>query len=492
MESRIASATNGCYKGIEENGVFIWRGIPYAKPPTGELRFRAPERAEQIDGVFDATGFGPCCFQEKPEREMSEDCLTLNIWSPKGGGRKKAVLFFIHGGSFSGGAGSDAEYDGANLCKNGEVVVVTINYRLGVLGFLDFSFLNQAFLPNCGLRDMIMALRWTANNIEAFGGDPNNITVFGQSAGAVAVSALIVIPEAREYIAKAIMMSGDPTLPHRKDQYMEVSKKFLAFAGIRDEQQLLCTGAEELVSYQKEFTKHCKLGSGTFMLEIDGELIHDYPVVEARRGCTKEIPILVGTTREEMSFLFIKKLAQRLDVLGIYNALMDQEPVAVKETLERLYGQYGRLGRVRMASDIVFRIGSTWFAEACSENTDTWMYRFDYASPAMKLARLYSFHSSDIPFVFGNFSAGHAPTMFLLSPFKKKINRLYQEMQQDFFRFAKTGTLPWKKCDGERTEGKCYNIQSHIGHMIDPSIKAEYKKTNYYQRSFAGETNTLL
>ena len=208
MLDAVRRTTCGKICGTVEKDVHVWRGIPYAQPPIGPLRFRPAQPVSAWDGVYMATAFGPACPQRKRRVGTSEDCLYLNIWSPRPDGKKRAVLFFIHGGSFAGGAGSDPEYDGTSLAKSGDVVVVTVNYRLGVLGFLDFSFLGEDFSPNCGLSDIVAALAWVHGNIEAFGGDPENITVFGQSAGAIAASVLPVMPSARNYVSKVIMMSG--------------------------------------------------------------------------------------------------------------------------------------------------------------------------------------------------------------------------------------------------------------------------------------------
>lgn len=492
MEPGTVYTKNGALSGKQENGVYAWRGIPYAEPPVGELRFKPARPVSNWNGVKNAASFGPICHQDRKNAVMSEDCLTLNIWSPMPDNQKRAVIFFIHGGSFSSGAGSDDDINGANLAGLGDVVVVTINYRLGLLGFLDFSFLGKEFYPNCGLTDIIEALRWTYENIDVFGGDRQNITVIGQSAGAVAASVLPVIPSARSYLSKVIMMSGDPTLPHTKEQYREVSRRFLEFMQLSDAGALRTMTAEELTVRQKEFTAWCRLGAGTFMLEIDGELIPEYPIPAAAKGAAKDIPILIGTTRDEMSFLFIKSLADQLEVKGILDALVNAESDETRRRIRESYHQYGKRAHMLMTSDIVFRIGSTWYAEAYSAYADTWMYCFDYETPAMKLLKLYAFHSCDIPFVFGNHHAGQARWMFLLSPFKKGIRKVSDEIRSDFITFAKTGRLPWQKCSGGSTPGKCYDCPSVIDHMIDPGIKDEYNRTEYRKRSFAGESNTLL
>jgi para-nitrobenzyl esterase len=492
MDLSTVYTKNGAVRGKYAKGIYAWLGIPYAQPPVGGLRFQPARPAADWEGVRDATLFSPVCWQQRKNASMSEDCLTLNIWSPMPDDKKRPVLFFIHGGSFVCGAGSDDDINGARLSAFGDVVVVTINYRLGVLGFLDFSFLGEEFYPNCGLTDIIEALRWTHENIEAFGGDPHNITVFGQSAGAVAASALPIVPSARPLLSKVIMMSGDPTLPHTREQYREISRRFLEYMNISDPGQLLAMPAEQLTARQMEFTRWCRLGAGTFMLEIDGELIQEYPIPAAAKGAARDIPILIGTTREEMSFLFIKSLAGQLDVKGIFDALVHSESDETRNTIREAYRRYGRKGRMLMTSDIVFRIGSAWYAEAYSAHSDTWMYCFDYETPAMQISKLHAFHSCDIPFVFGNHNAGQGRWMFLLSFFKTRTKKVSDEMRGDFITFAKTGKLPWEKCRGAYTPGKCYDCPTVIGHMIDPDIKEAYNRTEYRRRSFAGESNTLL
>jgi para-nitrobenzyl esterase len=491
----VVRTKNGEVKGIKTKGAYVWMGIPYAKPPVGALRFKPARPVCDWEGVKDASACGPICFQNRKNAVMSEDCLTLNIWSPVQGEKndlkKRAVMFFIHGGSFCAGSGSDGDIDGAKLAAFGDVVVVTANYRLGVLGFLDFSFLGGDFYPNCGLTDIIEALKWTHKNIEAFGGDPQNITVFGQSAGAIVASVLPVIPSARPYFSKVIMMSGGPTLPHTQQQYQATARDFLQFMHIDRPESLLTMPAEKLTARQKEFSKWCGLGAGTFMLEIDGELIPEYPIPAAAKGAAKDIPILIGTTREEMSCLFIKPLAEILDVNSIMDVMVQTEDDSSCKEIPRLYERYGRRGGMLMMSDIVFRVGSAWYAEVYSAFADTWMYRFDYETFAMKLTRLHAFHSCDVPFVFGNNRAGMARWMFLLSPYKGGIRRVSNEIRTDFVTFAKTGRLPWARCRGADTRGKSYKRTSGVVHMIAPDVKEKFSATEYCRRSFSGCSNTM-
>ncbi|MEA5004117.1 MAG: carboxylesterase/lipase family protein [Christensenella sp.] len=476
---------NGTIAGAREGDVLSYKGVPYAKPPVGDLRFMPAQKPEGWEGVLDASSFGAACPQTKKYKVSSEDCLTLNIWTPGTDKKKRAVFFYIHGGSFCMGAGSDPEYNGANLAKNGDVVVVTINYRLGALGFLDFSFLGEEFSPNCGLSDIVMALRWVYENIAAFGGDPQSITVLGQSAGAIAASVLPVTPSARKYVSKVIMMSGGPSLLYTKDEYQKVSRKFLKFMGIETAQQLKEMDAQELVCKQRKFASHCGLGDGAFMIEVDGTLVPEYPIPAAAQGAARDIPILIGTTKEEMSFLCIKVLAKVLDISKILRRNIDQEKEEVKTRLDAAYRRYGKRAQSMMFADRVFRMASVWYAEVYNQYANTWMYRFDYETPAMKAISLRACHSCDIPFVFGNFHAGLYKWMFLL-PSVKATRRISAEMQNDFVAFAKGETLGWQECRGIDTPAKCYDKHFSVIPMVDPEIEKEYDKSEFKRQSLRG------
>ncbi len=486
MQNQILLTKNGKISGAYEKGVAVFKGIPYAKPPVGALRFRPASPVESWDGVFDATGYGAVCPQNrKGKLPTNEDCLSLNIWTPAADAKKRAVLFFIHGGSFCYGAGSDPEYNGAALAQNNDVVVVTINYRLGALGFLDFSFLGEGFSPNCGLSDMVQALRWVHENIGAFGGDPQSITVLGQSAGAIAASVLPVMPAARPYVSKVIMMSGGPSLLYTKEQYQKVSRQFLSFMGIQSAEELRSIPAEELISRQKKFVSHCGLGDGTFMIEVDGDLVPDYPIPAAAQGAAKDIPILIGTTKEEMSFLCIKVISNVIDIKKILLRNLAQEKEETQRGLKRAYSRYGKRAESMMYTDRVFRMSSVWYAEVYNQYAKTWMYRFDYETPAMKASTLHACHSSDIPFVFGNFRASLYKWMFLL-PAAKASRRISMEVQKDFALFAKSGVLPWQECNGRDTPAKCYDCRSQVIPMVDPEVEREYDRSEFKRQSFCG------
>ncbi len=420
---------------------------------------------------------------------MDEDCLTLNIWAPPEDGKKHAVMLFLHGGSFCDGAGSDPEYEGSKLAREGGVVLVTINYRLGALGFMDFSFLDESFSPNCGLTDIAQAIKWVHANIGAFSGDPDNITVFGQSAGATCCSVLPMMPGVRDCIAKIIMMSGGPTLLHDREAYQELGKRFLDFVGIDDADTLRNIPAARLIARQKEFSVHSGLGAGTFALEADGDIVPGHPIPMAARGEMGRIPMQIGTTREEMSFVFFRSLRHIIDIRGVMGAGVAAEDEAVRARIAGAYARGGRRGRKRMISDMVFRMPCVWFAGVYGGHADTWMYRFDYETAAMRISGLHAFHSSDIPFVFGNYKAGLAKLMFIFSPVKRAVARLSREIRDDFLRFAKTGALPWEKCGGTSAPAKCYARKCAVKPAVPPEVAAAYNGSNFHTRSMGGESN---
>lgn len=485
-QDNIVETKSGRVSGAYEKDVATWKGIPYAAPPVGNLRFRPAQPPENWKGILDASAHSAICPQNRRSRQIaSEDCLTLNIWSPGADDRKRAVFFYIHGGSFCSGAGSDPEYNGANLAKAADVVVVTINYRLGALGFLDFSFLGEEFSPNCGLSDIVQALRWIYENISAFGGDPESITVLGQSAGAIAASVLPVMPAAKKYVSRVIMMSGGPTLLYTREEYQNVAKQFMKFMGISSAQELLSIPAARLVGSQKKFASHCGLGDGTFMIEVDGGLVPEYPIPAAAQGAAKDIPILIGTTKEEMSFLCIKVLSNVLDIKKILKRNIALEKEETRMRLEKAYLRYGKRAESMMLTDRVFRMASVWYAEVYSQYANTWMYRFDYETTAMKACALHACHSSDIPFVFGNFHAGIFKWMFLLSS-AKTSKRISAEVQRDFAEFAKKGSLSWQECCGRDTPAKCYDKCFSVIPMVDPEIEKEYDKSEFKRQSFRG------
>src|SRR4030043_598495 len=240
----VVSTKAGKVEGTFENGLYVFRGIPYAAPPVGARRWMPPQSVKPWDGVRQAKKFGPIAPQSpmpgglimQADQPQSEDCLFLNVWTPGLDNAKRPVMVWIHGGAFVMGSGSDPMYDSDKLVKRGNIVLVSINYRLGMLGFLRLKDATGGKIPatgNEGLLDQVLALKWVKNNIAAFGGDPKNITVFGESAGSMSIACLMVIPKAKGLFQKGIMESGVGSVAVPKEEANRCGELFLKVSDIK-------------------------------------------------------------------------------------------------------------------------------------------------------------------------------------------------------------------------------------------------------------------
>lgn len=311
---------DGVVEGIKMRGqsknVRVFRGIPYAAPPVGEFRFREPQPVARWAGVLKARQFGPRCMQApvagaaKPDfrsKEMSEDCLYLNVWTPAANAEAKLpVLVYFHGGGFVSGDGSEPRYDGANMASRG-VIAVTVNYRLGVFGFLAPADAAKespnATTGNYGLLDQVAALRWVRENIAQFGGDPSQVTIAGNSAGSVAVSTHMISPVSRGLFARAIGESGGAFAPNRlwtREQAVEAAAQFSTRVGAASLQQLRSLPARTLLmaSTQLKFAP----GSPIFWPHVDGYFLPASPEQVFAGGGQAQVPLLVGSNAQEQPF----------------------------------------------------------------------------------------------------------------------------------------------------------------------------------------------
>ena len=312
----------GMISGIDHGWYEEYRGIPYAKAPVGELRWKAPEKPEPFKEVFKAEAFGPKCLQRDQssppwdkdfyddpcfKRQLSEDCLYLNIWAPKNA-QNCPVAFWIHGGAFMGGGSSEKEFDGAEYCRRG-VILVSIQYRLGIFGFLAHPWLTEeaGTSGNYGILDQIAALTWVYENIAAFGGNPDNITVFGQSAGAMSTQTLISSPLTKNMIAKAILQSGGSygeglhrDMPLAEEESLgELLSESLKVSSISELRQL---SGDELYEASGPFMMQAmQKARGLFLIPvIDGKVLTGGYYELMDRGEIKDIPYMVGSTKDDI------------------------------------------------------------------------------------------------------------------------------------------------------------------------------------------------
>lgn len=413
----VAMTRSGRVEGIDQGAVHAFLGIPFAAPPVGPGRWRAPRPVAAWSGVRSARNFGASCWQGvtpegfgpwSPEYvvqgDVSEDCLFLNVWAPAAGkARRRPVLVWIHGGGFNSGSGAIPIYDGGALAARG-IVVVTINYRVNVFGFLAHPGLSAEAgagpAANFGLQDMIAALYWVRDNVSAFGGDPGQVTIAGQSAGAMAVHALIAAPSARGLFQRAIAQSGFPR-PLPLPDLAEAEKEGLAFGAEKKAPSLAALRALPAEALQSSRGAN----SGRFGPVIDGRLLPQ-PLVEAlRSGRGAAVPMLAGFTADEGS--------------GLSSTYGSPDPGMLRQLREDLFGPRAASAAAlyrdateadRVESNIqLHRDRWAWLLQAWATATNgrapLYGYRFTRVAPGPQSERWRAFHSSEIPYVFGTLDA---------------------------------------------------------------------------------------
>lgn len=489
------TTTAGQLAGHHHNGVIRFAGIPFAAPPVGELRFRPPGPHPGWEGVRDATEFGRVAPQEAGTIESlagqgapdwDEDCLTLNVFTPSLDGARP-VMVWIHGGGFTGGSGSVPWYDSSALVRRGDVVVVTINYRLGAFGWLDLGGVDPGFAAsgNAGLLDQIAALQWVADNIAGFGGDPRRVTIFGESAGGMSVATLMGTPAASGLFGGAIAQSGAAHNVWSVDGARELTDRLLGVLEVTDVAALQAIPAAQLLAAQAKVASELTIerarrpGGDVLGLPfgpvLDGHVLPQRPIDAIVAGSAADVALLVGTTRDEWR-LFGMMLRSVDDEQTLMRRLgrMVEDPHQMQAVYRQAHddASHDALWNVIM-TDRVFRIPAIRLAEAQATHRPdaTFMYLFDWASTAFD-GRLGSCHALEIPFVFDNL--GHpGVTMFTGD---NPPQGLADTMSEAWLSFAHTadpahGGLPeWPAYDMVSRSTMHFDALSHIEH--DPSAEA--------------------
>jgi para-nitrobenzyl esterase len=419
-------APAGAVRGRWLGGVARFAGIPFAEAPTGAQRFRPPVALAPWDGVRDALHFGAVSPQNPSmmdalfggEAEVwDEDCLHLNVWTttPSAAGERRPVMVWIHGGGFEMGSGSSPLYHGESFARSG-VVFVSINYRLGSLGFLELGHLDESYAGsgNVGLLDQIAALRWVRDNIEAFGGDPDDVTVFGESAGAMSVSVLMSMSEAAGLFHKVIAQSGSLAAAKSPEQAVRDTEEFMAEAGVSSVAELVELPVAELLAAHSRMGMARlsvpedviqRLGSPLAVLPFrpvaDGRSVPVDPLAEVARGSAAGVPLVIGTNLEEWKlFSLLLAPTETLEALLVRLALLTDDP---EGALAAYRGEHPEAPpsalEQAVLTDYVFRIPACALADAQSAHAPVWQYRFDWRSPAFG-GLLGAAHAVEIPFVF--------------------------------------------------------------------------------------------
>lgn len=437
---------------IADHGVRAFKGIPYAQPPVGDQRWRPPLPAKGWQGVRDATQYGPACVQPEVEAgsvyidnpaSMSEDCLSLNVWAPKNA-RKAPVMVWIHGGSLRIGSGGSLFYESSALANRG-VVVVTINYRLGILGYLAHPSLTaespHASSGNYGLLDQMEALKWVKQNIGAFGGDPANVTVFGESAGAMAVVTLMASPLSRGLFDKAIVQSGGmPTLAELKKPVFGAPAA--EQIGVRASAALNAPDIGALRAIDAVTLSKASTAAGySASPVIDGWVLKDQVLDTFDRGEQARVPLIAGFNRNEITTLRRFAPAKIPTEAADYEAKIRENYVDLADTFLRLYPATNIEDSVLTATrDGTFGWGSQRLtAKQTAAGSPAYLYRFDHTYPAAAEKQFGAFHAIEIPYVFGRIGKP-LPEAWPAAPDTPEEQRLAETMLDYWSSFARTGT----------------------------------------------------
>jgi para-nitrobenzyl esterase len=465
-DAPIVETSSGLVRGRSVDGVSTFTGIPYAKAPVGELRFAPPQSAIPWDGIRDALEPGPSAPQSTPNFAAidlppiigtgwakGDDYLTVNVWAPEFPAKSPPVMVWVHGGAFALGTKDATSYDGTNFARDG-AVVVAMHYRLGIEGFVPI----EGAPTNLGLRDIIFALEWVRDNVAAFGGDPGNVTVFGESAGGILVSCLLASPLAAGLFHRAIVQSGHGTVPSLEigRRIAAVTAKKLGVANRRE--AFLAVPASELVAVLGRLATpgavdmrdasglNVAWGLASVFPYFGDDVLPIAPEEALARGVSADVDLLVMTTDKEVNFWFaptvLRLMPRPLARLWLNSSHRDAGRIlrTYAEVYPKLRG--GMLLAAAM-SDLAFR----WPARryAAKHGGRTWMANFDITSDAAG-GRLGAAHGLDLPYVFDTLAVATGPKGFAGNhPSQSVATRLHQT----WLRFARSGDPGWPEFDDE-------------------------------------------
>jgi para-nitrobenzyl esterase len=451
-----ATVNSGTIEGFTRDGVHRWRSIPYAQPPVGALRFRAPRPVQPWPGVRYCHGFANCAPQHRrytllavgKYQPMGEDCLTLNVTTPK---RRRdeplPVMVFIHGGGYWMGSSATPIYDGAALARKA-CVYVSVNYRLGPLGCLDLSSLSNRDVTiddNLFLRDLVLALRWVRDNIAVFGGDRDNVTIFGESAGAHAVTTLLAVPAAKGLFAQAISesptgsgMTGSPQVA------AEFATRFATLLGAdRDDgaHAVMAARPAELVHALDELIvigQREMLGAFALGPTFDTDYLPLEPTEAMRSGNAHRLPLIVGANAEEAR-LFTRFIGLLPTNESMVEALLAGVEPAQRERITAAYPGYPAPSAcIQLGGDFAFGSAVWQIAEAHCTHAPTYLYRFDYAPRTLRWSGLGATHATELLAVFDVYRTRFGALLTAAAD-RRSALRVSDDVQSRWRKFSRTG-----------------------------------------------------
>jgi para-nitrobenzyl esterase len=500
------------------SGPISWKGIPFAAPPVGPLRFRAPEPVTPWKGRFAANAYGTAEIQDKmftavgPGRfqPTGEDCLSLNVFSPdRISANPRPVMVFIHGGAYFLGTTATPLYDGSLLAKVGDVVVVTVQYRFGPFGYLDFSQYSsdeRPFEDNLGLRDQVASLEWVQRNIAAFGGDPDNVTVFGESAGGSSVTALLCTPAAEGLFTQAIAQSPANELNISKETAAHFAQEFVKMLDDRSyragsggapvpperaRELLVNATPEQMHRAGKRLTAYSpNSGTGEFLPygpTFGTEYLPQDPNKAARDGNTHRVPLIIGTNRDEgrlftrgASFLPTDDQDQSEVVFPDGEQVFLGVDAEYRAALVQAYSEGHRGGDpVHMLGDSVFWGPAIAFAEGHSAaGNPTYVYRYDFDTKVLRASGMRATHATELFAVFGAYRTAIGAALAVGD--WKTTGKMTRVMQGHWTTFARTGQpeLQWTPYAAANRDTMVFDVHSRIVHDPYPQRREAWMRAH--------------
>jgi para-nitrobenzyl esterase len=489
----IVATRSGKVEGFERDGVHVFRGIPYAAPPVGPRRWQPPVREEAWEGTRDATSFSAQAAQTEfaltkvmgqKQAPYSEDSLYLNVWTPGCDDARRPVMVWIHGGAFVWGAGDTPWYDGTKFARHGDVVLVTINYRLNAFGFLHLADLfgeRFAGSGNAGILDQIAALQWVRECISSFGGDPDRVTIFGESAGGASVGTLLGTPSARGLFRGAIPQSGAASWVATREQATKVASNLVARLGSGTDADALLSAPTDAILAALPAFREDGAASLPFEPVVDGTVLDEPPLAAIAGGNAAGVRVVTGTNADEMTlFTVADARVASLDDDGVrrrmHNAFGDAGVTVFESYRARRPGMTPPELWTQLATDGVFRMPAIRLLEAQLGHAPVWSYFFSYSSPVFG-GVLRSTHALEIPFVFDNLDRGGAEMLTGSGPERQTIA---DAMHRAWIAFARDGDpnhagLPeWPQYDLERRATMRFDTASELLHDPGPEDREAY------------------
>ncbi|MDO5015750.1 MAG: carboxylesterase family protein [Eubacteriales bacterium] len=508
------------YQAYQDNEVYSIYGIPYAhlkmnvagqplifSPPVDYASTSPRPLFDPVDKELDQVSYSnspedfPACLQAKSSYPRSAACQYLNLHVPKSAVENTETslpcLFFIHGGSFMNGSNRSEEINGDYLAANLNIIVAIPNYRIGPLGFCDFSQFDAECTPNNGFRDLCSALRWLQRELASFGGDPNNITIMGESSGGSIVSAFPFVKEAKGLFKRAIILSGIPYAFIEPEESYQRSRDFLSYCEVKQPSELYPPERwPDLNQLIKGFSAEDGIGSGTYTPSTQNDILEANPIALMRRthqrGEKLQIPLWCSMTKDELAVLTkIPTMAENWGIEGIMDEGIDESDAAWYQALREAYLERMSPAEARsqVITDAMIGIPMEWYAEEASKVTPTYFTRLDWSSAAQKVSNFGAFHTSDLYLLFGNQYAKHGTYFFRGLVTSKQYQEVSQEMQADLKLFMTEshlrGTYGQESLADYSQQDhriKAYDSPTRMRPVMDPDLRELWKAGHFYKK----------